>query len=215
MKRYFARFALLLPLVTLLFWFAVIPAQALLFFFSLRHAAQGSGSVSFATEVGQMTIPSGSFLAVAFDRAGWRGEHAITVVEIPGVLVAALASLVVTRTANWHPGSLLPSTWRSLIYPFCGLPAWFYVGRGIDALLGRRRVSRGNMITSVILAIASGVLCCGFRFGISAAERQGQERLTWSIEGLALWAVLFAVPFVAWLRQRSRNVPPDFQSLNS
>ncbi len=204
MKKYFAQFALLLPLVTLVFWSAVILAPALLFFFSLKNAAHGSGSVSFATGEGQMTIPARSFLAVAFDRAGWLGEHAITVVEVPAIFVGAVMSLIVARTADWHPASLLPSTWRSLIYPLYGLPAWYYVGRGIDALLGHKRVGRGNMITSITLALASGVLCCGFRFGMSAAERQGQ--LTWSIEGLALWAVLFAIPFVAWLRQRGKSV---------
>jgi hypothetical protein len=206
MRGYFARFALLLPLATLLFWLAVIPAPALFFFLSLKRAAHGSGSVSFTTGAGEISILSRSFLPVAFDRAGWLGEHAITVVELPAAFLAAVVSLIVTQTANWHPASLLPSTWRCLIYPFYGLPAWYYVGRGIDALLARERVSKGNMITSMILALASATLCCGFRFGMSVAERQGQDRLAWSIEGLALWAVLFGILFVAWLRQRGRRV---------
>lgn len=38
-----------------------------------------------------------------------------------------------------------------------------------------------------------------------AAEREGQERLNWLIEGFAIWAVLFSIPVVAWMRQKRQR----------
>jgi len=40
---------------------------------------------------------------------------------------------------------------------------------------------------------------------MSPAERQGQDLLSWAMEGLALWAVLFAIPFVAWAKQKGKR----------
>jgi hypothetical protein len=154
----------------ILLWAVIVLAPALLFFFRLKHMAHGSGSVSLTSGDFQMTISSNHFLSVAFDRAGWSAQKSITVLNAPAKFVEIVVSVLVSRTGNWYPASFLRSTWRSLIYPIYALPAWFYVGLGIDALLGRSRIRQRNMILSLILALASAVLCCGFRFGISPAE---------------------------------------------
>ena len=91
------------------------------------------------------------------------------------------------------------------MYPIYALPAWIYIGFAIDAMIGRRHIRRWNMILSMLLALTCASLFCGFRFGLPAAEREGQERLSWFIDGLALWAVLFSIPVMAWLRQRRRR----------
>lgn len=67
-------------------------------------------------------------------------------------------SLIVSRTRNWWPAFLLPSTWRSLMHPLYALPAWFLVGRGIDALLRRTRVTAGDGMTSILLALVPACL---------------------------------------------------------
>ena len=79
------------------------------------------------------------------------------------------------------------------------------MGLGIDAGIGHCLVRRWNVALSLFLALTFAVLFCGFRFGMPAAEREGQEFLSWLIEGFALWAVLFAIPFVAWMLQRKRG----------
>ena len=152
-----------------------------------------------------MTIPSDRFLSVAFDRAGWWAEKPATILNAPAKFVDAVVSLLVARKANWHPASLLPSAWHALIYPIYALPAWAYIGLGIDAGIGRCLVRRWNVVLSLFLALTFAILFCGFRFGMSAAEREGQELLSWLIEGFALWAVLFAIPFVAWMLRRKRG----------
>ena len=153
-----------------------------------------------------MMIPSNRFLSVAFDRAGWWAEEPVTILNAPAKIVEAFVSLIVAQKANWYPASLLSSTWHSLIYPIYALPAWLYVGVGIDALMGRCLVRRWNAALSVFLALSFAVLFFGFRFGMPAADREGQERLSWFIDGFALWAVLFAIPFAAWVRWRKRRV---------
>jgi hypothetical protein len=207
-KKRLSSFAYLLPLLELLFGAATMLVPALLFFFRLKQMAHGAGSVSLSSGDIVMTIPSDRFLAVAFDRAGWWAEKPATILNAPAKFVEVVVSLVVAHKANWHPASLLPSTWHALIYPIYALPAWVYIGLGIDAGYGRCLVRRWNVVLSLFLALSFAVLFCGFRFGMPAVEREGQGLLSWFIEGFALWAVLFAIPFVAWmLRRRKRETP--------
>jgi hypothetical protein len=206
-KKLLTSFVLLLPIMEILVWAVVVLGPTLILFFRLKHAAQGSGSVSIMGADIQMSISSEHFLSVAFDHAGWAAEKAIITLNASAKFVEVAVSLIVSRTGNWQPKSLLSSTWRSMIYPIYALPAWIYVGHGIDALRGRNRVRTGNMIVSIILTLISGVLCCGLRFGLSADERYGQDRLDCYIIGFALWAILFALPFIAWLRQSAGGVP--------
>jgi len=198
-------FAYLLPLLELLFGAAIMLAPALLFFFRLKQMAHGAASVSLSSGDIVMTIPSDGFLSVAFDRAGWWAEKPATILNAPAKFVEVFVSLLVAHKGYWYPASLLPSTWHALIYPIYALPAWVYVGLGIDAGIGRRPVRRWNVVLSVFLALTCAALFCGFRFGMPATEREGQELLSWFIEGFALWALLFAIPFVAWTIRRKRE----------
>ena len=195
----------MLPLLQLLFGAATMLAPALLFFFRLKQMAHGTGSASISYDDIVMTIPSDHFLAVAFDRAGWWAEKPITILNTPAKFVEIFVSLLVAHKANSYPASLLSSTWHALIYPIYALPAWVYVGLGIDAGIGRRLVRRWNVGVSLFLALTCAILFCGCRFGMSSAERAGQELLSWFIIGFALWTILFAVPFVGWLLRRKRE----------
>jgi hypothetical protein len=195
-KKRLNSFAYLLPLLELLFGVATMLVPALLFFFRLKQMAHGAGGVSVSSGDIVLTIPSDRFLSVAFDRAGWWAEKPATILNAPAKFVEVVVSLLVAHKANWHPASLLPSTWHALIYPIYALPAWVYIGLGIDAGIGRCLVRRWNAVLSLFLALIFAVLFCGFRFGMPATEREGQELLSWFIEGFALWAMLFAIPFV-------------------
>lgn len=179
---------------------------SLLFFARLKQAAHGAGSLALTSGEFVITIPSDRFLSVAFDRAGWWAEKPLTIVNAPAKIAETVVSLIVARKGYWWPSSLPQSTWHALIYPIYALPAWIYLGFGIDALIGRHRVHRWNVILGLLLALTCASLFCGFRFGMPATERNGQERLSWFIDGLAIWAVLFSIPAVAWL-QKKRRVP--------
>jgi len=193
----------------------IMIVPALRFFFHLRRMTHGSGSVSLASGEFAFTIPSDRFLFVAFDRAGWWAEKPITILNTPAKFMEALVSLVVARKGYWWPSSLLRSTWQAIIYPIYALPAWVYLGLATDALIGRRRIYRWNVILSVFLTLTCALLFCGFRFGMPAAEREGQERLSWFIDGFAIWTVLFSTPVVAWMRQKKPGLPSKGEPLPS
>jgi len=195
----------MLPIIELLFAATIMAVPASLYFTRFKQVAHGSGSVSLASGQFVMTIPSDRFLWVAFDRAGLRAEKPVTILNTPAKFVEPLVSLVVARKGYWWPPSLLQSTWHALIYPIYALPAWIYIGLGIDALIGRRRIHCWNVIVSVLLVLTCASLFCGFRFGMPAAEREGQERLSWFIDGFAIWAVLFSISVMAWMRQKRRR----------
>lgn len=181
----------------------LIPASLL--FVHLKQLAHGSRSVSLASGEFVFTIPSDRFLAVAFDRTGWLAEKPVTILNTPAKFVETVVSLVIARKGYWWPPALQQSTWHVLIYPIYALPAWIYLGLGIDAVIGRRRVHRWNVILSVVLVLTCAALFCGLRFGMPAAEREGQERLSWFIDGFAIWAVLFSIPVVAWIVQKRQR----------
>jgi hypothetical protein len=206
-KKRLQSFAYLLPLLELLFAAVIVLVPALIFFLRLKRMVHGAGSVSLSTSDIVITIPSDHFFSVAFDRAAWRAEKVATILNAPAKFVEIFVSLLIAHKANWYPAWLPPSTWRAVIYPLYALPAWVYVGLGIEAATGRRLVRRWNAVLSLFLALTCAVLLCGLRFGMSAAEREGQELLSWFIEGLALWAALFAIPFFAWMLQRKREPP--------
>jgi hypothetical protein len=167
--------------------------------------AHGAGSVSLSAGEFVMKIPADRFLPVAFHRAGSWAEKPVTIMNAPAKFVEVFVSLLVAHEAKWYPASFLLSTWYALIYPVYALPAWLYVGVGIDALMGCRVVRRWNAALSVFLALTFALLFCGFRFGMPAAEREGQELLSWFIDGFTLWAVLFGIPFAAWMLRRKRQ----------
>ena len=88
--------------------------------------------------------------------------------------------------------------------PFFCLPAWFFVGCGIDALLGWRRLHWAALATGTLLCVLFLVLFLGLRFGISTEER---GEVVFPLWGMSLWALLFASIPAAWIRQwRTRDV---------
>jgi len=211
-KNRLRSFAYLLPVIELLLAAMTVVVPALLSFIHFKQVAHGSASVSLESGEYEFTIPSDQFLAVAFDRAEWRAERPITILNTPAVFVEPLISLVVARKGYWWPHSLLQKhiavhlmTWRTLVYPIYAVPAWIYIGLAIDAMIGRRHIRRWNAILSVLLVLTCASLFCGFRFGMTIAEREGQETLGWFIDGFALWAVLFCTPAMAWIWQKRRR----------
>jgi hypothetical protein len=204
MKKYLRSFSVVLPIGELLLAAGLILVLALVFFLRLKQAASGSGHVGEF----QAIIPSEGLLSFAFLRAAAAAVKTITVLNAPANLVELIVSWLRqpltgtwVSTSGWYPAWLGLWPGRSLTYPIYALPAWFYVGLGVDSLLGRRRVGTANMVLSVVLAGVTIVVCCLLKLGLSPMERQGEVGGL-HIEGFALWACLFAVPLVAWFRQR-------------
>ena len=205
MKRYGGSFAVLLPVAEVVGSAGLFLAYALRIYLHLKGAAHGADSVSFGTGGLRITLASKGFLSAAFQFASWPAERFIVAVNAPAKYVEILVSLVISQTARWEPRWMFPSTWHCLTYPIYALPAWFCIGRGVDALLRRGQVRTFLMVASAVFGAVSAGLFGVIRFGLSAADRQSVATTEWLMVGFAVWTVLFAIPVVAWVGQRRLN----------
>ena len=192
------------------FWFAV-PIAAIIFsaglvlvpalrdYQTLRHKAEGASIVT----VGQFGIPTDHLFSVSIQMSAFRQQGAITLLNAPGHAIYLLICVLVGHSSHWSPASLSPSIWRVLSFPLCALPAWFFLGRALDACFASKRLRRADLVLGLTLFSLFLILSAGLRFGVSPQERADQDPLFWGyIYGFALWAGLMTIPVVAWIRQR-------------
>jgi len=198
MKLLSRSFAALLPILAFIFSIALLLGTAALHYYALKHAAHGSDSASIGTTPSHFVIRSDSFLRFAFTSASMGAIKPITILNAPAHFVDLLISYIVSRKPFWFPSSVGPAIWTGLTLPIFAVPAWRYVGLGIDALLGRRRISTVNGVSSLGLVMLFGTLAAVLRFGLA----QDPGLVPGLPEGFTLWTLLFATPFAAWLRQK-------------
>jgi hypothetical protein len=202
-------FSYLLPLTELTIWLVLVIVPATLFFFQLRSLAGPTGA-PIQTATYKAFIPRHEIFSFAFTTGASRHSHIITALNLPGIIVEVLISLPTRSSVSWVPAGFFLDSWRSLVLPFFCLPAWWFVGRGIDALLGRRHLHWATLLTGSALSLLSSVLFLGLRFGASASERSENGGIGWILWGFGFWALAFAVFPTAWLRQRkSLNPTPS------
>lgn len=176
---------------------------ALRVYFRLKTAAHGAPTVSFGSAPYRFTIPTDHLLSFAFSGTALWAEGPIRAINAPALAVDLLVSLIFSGNGNWHPESILMATWVILAFPVYALPAWWFVGRGFDGLLNRKRIRVFEMVIAAILTTSFLALAAMLRFGMSAAERG--DRADWYMYGFTFWGLLVAVPFVAWVCQRTRG----------
>ena len=156
------------------------------------RAADGASAVTIHFGQFQETLPRQRWFPFAFERVAARFSKPITAANIPGTVGEIL----------WHPTSMSVYEWRTFTYPFFSLPAWWFVGRALDCLLGRRRVGLPTLVIGSILSLVCLVILLGFTFGLSTADR---AEVAWVFPGLAFWALGFGVVPLAGLRQQRRQ----------
>ena len=199
-----ASFSVLLPLFELAIWVVLIVVPATLVFLNLSQTAHGSPTAHIDSGNISADIPRQQFLSFAFSSATNNRAHAITAINIPGIIPEILFSLLTSWPQSWHPDGWILDTWRALVFPLSCLPAWWFAGLGVDSLLGWRRLHWGTLLSGSIFFLLFVTLFLGFRFGLSASERAEGDS-GWLLWGVGLWALLFATFPCAWLRQsRSR-----------
>jgi len=177
--------------------------SALTLYFRLKIAAHGAPTVSFGSAPYRLTIPTEHLLSFAFSGTALWAEGPIRAIHAPALLVDLFVSFIFSGNGNWHPESILMSTWVILAFPVCALPAWWFLGRGFDGLLNRTRIRVVEMVIGAVLATSFLALAAILGFGMSAAER-GYQADSY-MYGFTFWGLLVAVPFIAWIRQRTRG----------
>jgi hypothetical protein len=152
----------------------------------------------------QLMLPVEKIPQFALNTAAMRVQGIITLLNAPGYLVYAISASATGHSARWSPGEIWSGLWLAIMMPLCAIPAWWFVGRGMDGFFKRRRLRLGDMIVSLLLVLGSATISAGLRFGETAQERAGDEISAWFIPGYAWWAALFAIPLGAWIYQRTR-----------
>jgi hypothetical protein len=202
------RFSLLLPLGELIIWVILVLAPTTLIYLGLDKS---SHSETISTEIGSFTLSPREVRRIALESATMKMSHLITALNTPGVFVEMLIDLPISWPSTWHPTKLPLDVWRSITLPFFCLPAWWFVGHGFDSVLGRLKLHWRMTLLGTLLRLGFVVLFCGLRFGVPADDRADGSWILW---GMALWAFLFGVFPLAWLRQKQVSRPDRAQGVS-
>ncbi len=190
---------MLLPLLSLTVWVGIVAVPTTLTFAALQEIGRTGHNATVGVNHFHTTITPQSFLPYALNQAVITRSHAITALNLPGAILAMPVSIATTWPDEWYPKRLDLWTWRALTVPFYCLPAWWLVGTGIDALLGRRRARWPATFLSTFLGGTLLLLLVATAAGHQTPDRVGG---LWVYIGLLQWTLLFAALPTAWLRQR-------------
>jgi hypothetical protein len=170
-------FTLLLPALAISCWVLIVVWPVAIFMYQVRHALEGMGPPQLGYREFVVSPRFWDVVGMALDRASWQAERTLVVLNGP----ARWVDLVVSRWIG-HRG-LMPWSWIAVSYPFFAMPAWGFVGWGLDGLAGRVSVGWKTAAVSVLLVMAAGIWL-------------GEARV---------WMILFGAPALAWWRFRVRN----------
>ncbi len=179
------RFSLLLPILELALWIALVPTELARIYF---NGPPGQF---------QLSPPVHGFLPFVLKWVPMTYSRMIIAVNLPAMLADAVISLPTGQPGKWHPPAISLDNWRSFVFPFYCLPAWWFAGCGLDALLGKRRLPRSFLWIGLILF----VLFLVFLIGYLTAPLRDQADLRWLLPGFWLWTILFAFLPLNWLRE--------------
>ena len=194
-------FSFVLIFVELTLWFVLVPMQTGLVYLRMLRRAGKAESLSIRAEGLEMRIPRDRFLYYAFQSVTLRESHAVTAINLPGVFVEVSISLPTTWPAMWHPKALLSDSWRAAILPFFCLPAWWFVGRGLDGVVRKRRLPWIMLVGGTVLFLA----CIAFWGGFLTSSVSERRDLAWLMPGVAIWTLGFGTFLVVWIRRRAES----------
>jgi len=188
------RFAVVLPLFSVAVWVLLVllplSFEPLLFANSDRFVAKSLRL--------WLSFPGNRFFLTAMSIPEEQRSWIVMALNLPAFPAEFLESIG-TWPMSWSPSAFSIFQWRMLTFPILALPAWFYVGRGIDALRFRTVLSLWGMASSSILGLGCATLCGGLAFVFPRVDRE--ELLVLMTGGFALWSLLFASVAVAAVQQ--------------
>ena len=192
-------YSILVPIASVIVWGVLILIPALILFDRLHHLSRGAKSIQ---------VPIGSFTAiVSQSHAFWWSFQMIASlraplvdgINLPGFVLHSLASLLLFGSAQWYPAATAPETLRVITTPILCLPAWWFVGSGIEGFFGTRKLRWPALIIGIVLCLFFLALALGFTLAESPQERAETTVPIWSF---FFWAAAFAIPVIAWCIQR-------------
>lgn len=184
-------YSLLVPLLALIACSVVILYPALNLYDHLRMFPVSNGNVYVSNGMFQTVVPRNHLFAWSFSITTLAPRWNIMAANLPGYILASLLSSLSGVFLTWEK--------RLVIVPLLCIPAWWFIGYGIDGLVGIRTLRWRSMLAGSLLFSAFLTMALGFRFCWSAQDRASMTVPLWSI---FIWAIAFAIVPLAWLRQR-------------
>jgi hypothetical protein len=185
--------AFLLPIAELAIWSVLVLIPALLTysaFYSIqnhRNAATRSGQFDLA--------PRDLWLELSLMPVCERQFHAIANLNLPGALIGAPLSTFATSYFRTHTSGFSIHTWHSVTMPFFCLPAWWFVGLGVDGTLARKRLHWALRLVGLIFCLA----CLALVIGILTSPPADREDLLPFMPGAIFWAISFGLFPLNWI----------------
>lgn len=192
-------FSLLLPIVELVFWVALVPTEVGLIHYRAGQATHASGNISARLGEVELKLPPDRLATFSLRWMPLRYSHAIIAANLPGLVADLLVSLPTAQPGTWHPSGVSLDNWRCFTLPFYCLPAWWFVGCGLDGLLGRRRLRRAMLWVGSIFCLLFVVIM----FGYYTSSPGDQADLRWLLPGFWLWILLFGSVPLNWLQKEN------------
>jgi hypothetical protein len=199
-KRQRISYAFLLPIAELALWSVLVVVPTLVMygnFYSLQkndNASSGSGQF-------ESILPRDRWLAFSLATVCERRFHAIANLNLPGALIGAPLSVPAASYFRKHESGLSVQTWHTVTMPFFSLPAWWFVGLGMEGALTRKRLHWA-------LRSAGSIFCCAcfaLVIGILTSPPADRSDLLPFMPGAIFWAAAFGLFPLNWiLATRSR-----------
>jgi hypothetical protein len=185
------RFRIVLPLFCVSVWILLV---ALPFFAEILGSAKHDPVLSVCFRLWNAlsdASPARFLLTLPEEQRSW----IVMGLSLPAFPAELLESLG-TWPMSWSPPGLSIFQWRMFTFPFLALPAWFYVGRGLDSLRSRTTLSVWELLSGVALSAIFALMCFGMSFMTPPGDQD--SLLKFITGGALLWAFLFgAVPLAA------------------
>lgn len=181
-------------------------------YFPLRDRLPFAGQATLDLGHASFVLSRDRLLHFVLDFGAGRHAHLLTALNMPGFAVETLTSIK-TWPDTWTPEWIGWESWLALILPLYCLPAWWFAGRGMDALFGRRRLDFLSQVIGTALFLIFGILFLGLLLAVpDARNTQGGYILA----GIAFWWTLFATIPWDWFRRwrKEQTAPSSLSGVN-
>ena len=193
--------AFLLPIAELALWSALVLVPTLLMY-GRFYSLQKHGNASIGSGQFELILPRDRWLGFSLATVCERRFHTIVNLNLPGGLIGAPLSVPAASYFRTHASGLSVQTWHIVTMPFFCLPAWWFVGPGMEGALTRK-------LLHWALRLAGSIFCCAcvaLVIGILTSPQADRRDLLQFMPGAIFWAAAFGLFPLNWiLTVRSRT----------
>lgn len=186
--------AFLLPVAELALWSVLVLIPTLVIYGRL-YSFQKHENASTRSGQFESILPRDRWLEFSLATVCERRFHTIVNLNLPGALIGAPLSVPAASYLRTHPSGFSVQTWHTVTMPFFCLPAWWFVGLGMEGALTRTRLHWALRSVGLIFCCA----CVAVVIGILTSPPADRRELVPFMPGAIFWAVAFGSFPLNWI----------------